>query len=154
MVHLIKALGPPNQSSWSTQAPFFCRDYALLFGSVGLTTTFIPSFRNMRIFSFIAILGTTFTSWYLVAEAGEVGLQPHLWSQAPTQGLRAFVEGGTALLFVYGGHAMLMLVLHSCFPVFPCNPPSAALVLAPASPAPVLIWASAEGKLGQCMSIS
>ncbi|KAL3151650.1 hypothetical protein ABBQ38_012639 [Trebouxia sp. C0009 RCD-2024] len=89
------------------------RDYALLFGSVGLTTTFIPSFRNMRIFSFIAILGTTFTSWYLVAEAGEAGLQPHLWSQAPTQGLRAFVEGGTALLFVYGGHAMLMSVLQS-----------------------------------------
>jgi len=81
-----------------------CRDYALLFGSVGLTTSFIPSFRNMRIFSFIAILGTTFTAWYMVSQASAQGLQ----GQAPTQGLQAFVEGSTNLLFVYGGHAMLM----------------------------------------------
>ena len=85
-----------------------CRDYALLFGSVGLSTTFIPSFRNMRIFSFIAMLGTTFTAWYMVAEASAAGLKPNLWSQPPAQGLQAFVEGGTALIFVYGGHAMLM----------------------------------------------
>lgn len=67
----------------------------------------------MRIFSFIAILGTTFTAWYMVAEASAAGVQPRLWNQAPTQGLRAFVEGGTALLFVYGGHAMLMSVLQT-----------------------------------------
>lgn len=90
------------------QLAFLCRDYALLFGSVGLSTTFIPSFRNMRIFSFIAILGTTFTAWYMVAEASAAGLKPNLWSQPPAQGLQAFVEGGTALIFVYGGHAMLM----------------------------------------------
>ena len=62
----------------------------------------------MRIFSFIAILGTTFTAWYMVAEASAAGLKPNLWSQPPAQGLQAFVEGGTALIFVYGGHAMLM----------------------------------------------
>ncbi|DBA89592.1 TPA: Lymphocyte transmembrane adapter 1 [Trebouxia sp. C0005] len=89
------------------------RDYALLFGSVGLTTSFIPSFRNMRIFSFIAILGTTFTAWYMVAQASAQGLQEGLWGQAPTQGLQAFVEGSTNLLFVYGGHAMLMEVMDS-----------------------------------------
>ena len=79
-----------------------------MFGSVGLTTSFIPSFRNMRIFSFIAILGTTFTAWYMVSQASAQGLQEGLWGQAPTQGLQAFVEGSTNLLFVYGGHAMLM----------------------------------------------
>ena len=76
----------------------------------------------MRIFSFIAILGTTFTAWYMVAEASAAGLQPHLWNQAPTQGLRAFVEGGTALLFVYGGHAMLMSVLPVLFPSVSLTP--------------------------------
>ena len=85
-----------------------CRDYALLFGRVGLTTTFIPSFRNMRIFSFIAILGTTFTAWYMVSEASRQGLQKGLWGQAPAEGVQAFVEGSTNLLFVWGGHAMLM----------------------------------------------
>ncbi|KAL0027200.1 hypothetical protein WJX77_002860 [Trebouxia sp. C0004] len=89
------------------------RDYALLFGSVGLTTSFIPSFRNMRIFSFVAILGTSFTAWYMVAHASAQGLQEGLWGQAPTQGLQAFVEGSTNLLFVYGGHAMLMEVMDS-----------------------------------------
>ena len=98
----------PDAMTCMQQCITACRDYALLFGSVGLTTTFIPSFRNMRIFSFIAILGTTFTAWYMVAQASSQGLQKGLWGQGPTQGVQSFVEGSTNLLFVYGGHAMLM----------------------------------------------
>ena len=70
--------------------------------------TFIPSFRNMRIFSCLALLGTTFTAWYLVGYAGSHGYQRGLWGIPSNQSLQSFVEGGTNLLFVYGGHAMLV----------------------------------------------
>ena len=40
-----------------------CRDYSLMFGGGALLVSFVPSFRNMRILSIIAILGTTYTSW-------------------------------------------------------------------------------------------
>lgn len=78
--------------------------------------TFIPSFRNMRIFSFIALLGTTFTAWYLVAHSAPHGYQKGLWGIPGNQNLQNFVLGGTNLLFVYGGHAMLVyaLLLTNC----------------------------------------
>ena len=62
----------------------------------------------MRIFAFIAIVGTTFTAWYLVAHAAQQGCQGHLWGIPANTSLQDFVEGGTNLLFVYGGHAMLV----------------------------------------------
>lgn len=80
----------------------------MLFGSIGLLMTFIPSFRNMRIFSSIALLGTTFTAWYLVGHAASHGCQRGLWGIPGNQTLQNFVVGGTNLLFVYGGHAMLV----------------------------------------------
>lgn len=38
-------------------------DWALVFGGVAMCMSLIPNFRNFRLFSFIALVATTFTSW-------------------------------------------------------------------------------------------
>ena len=57
---VLSVLGTPVKPS-PTSVP--CRDYSLMFGGGALLVSFVPSFRNMRILSIIAILGTTYTSW-------------------------------------------------------------------------------------------
>jgi hypothetical protein len=34
-----------------------------VFGGIAMLMSLIPDFRNFRIFSFIALLATTFTAW-------------------------------------------------------------------------------------------
>ena len=51
----------PQSSQVHSHVP--CRDYSLMFGGGALLVSFVPSFRNMRILSMVAILGTTYTSW-------------------------------------------------------------------------------------------
>lgn len=38
-------------------------DFTFIFGGIALLMALIPSFRNMRLFSLLALLGTTYTSW-------------------------------------------------------------------------------------------
>ena len=41
------------------------RTWTYLFGACCATTVFIPSFHNYRIWSFLGLLMTTYTAWYL-----------------------------------------------------------------------------------------
>lgn len=41
------------------------RTWTYIFGACCATTVFIPSFHNYRIWSFLGLLMTTFTAWYL-----------------------------------------------------------------------------------------
>eukprot|EP00891_Asterochloris_glomerata_P000679 jgi/Astpho2/679/Aster-x0950 len=95
-------------------ARFSKRDYSLMFGGGALLVSFVPSFRNMRILSMVAILGTTYTSWYMLAFAkankgtGQATLVAEL-STVPQ--LRQAAAATATILFTYGGHAMLVEVM-------------------------------------------
>jgi hypothetical protein len=44
----------------------------------------IPSFRSVRALTLLALLGTTYTSWYMMASSWAHGLQPHAATLQPT----------------------------------------------------------------------
>jgi hypothetical protein len=45
------------------------RTWTYIFGACCATTVFIPSFHNYRIWSFLGLLMTTYTAWYLTIAA-------------------------------------------------------------------------------------
>lgn len=53
------------------------RTWAIIFGALSLTVDLLPTLHNFRIFSFVGVLTTTYTSWYMLSAAisrGQVGL--------------------------------------------------------------------------------
>jgi hypothetical protein len=40
-----------------------CRDWAFVFGGIAMLMSLLPGFRNFRLFSFTALVATTFTAW-------------------------------------------------------------------------------------------
>jgi len=58
------------------------RTWTYIFGACCATTVFIPSFHNYRIWSFIGLLMTTYTAWYLTIAAiahGQVSKFFYVW---------------------------------------------------------------------------
>lgn len=66
-----------------------------------------PLPRNMRLFSLLALIGTTYTSWYMMAESWKHGLNAAAATQPPL-GLDAFFQGFSNIVFTFGGHCMIM----------------------------------------------
>jgi len=53
------------------------RTWALIFGAASLSVDLLPTLHNFRIFSFVGVLTTTYTSWYMLSSAiahGQVNL--------------------------------------------------------------------------------
>ncbi|EFN55688.1 hypothetical protein CHLNCDRAFT_133952 [Chlorella variabilis] len=98
------------------------RSWALVFGGVAMLMSLIPSFRNFRIFSFIALVATTFTAWYMVAMGiigyNDEGLQSVAWTDQTPPSLDGFFAGASNIIFTFGGHAMLLEVMDSMFRPF------------------------------------
>ena len=58
------------------------RTWTYIFGACCATTVFIPSFHNYRIWSFLGLLMTTYTAWYLTIAAiahGQVSKFFYVW---------------------------------------------------------------------------
>lgn len=72
----------------------------------------VPGMRNMRPFSFLALVGTTYTAWYMM------GMSWANWhprtvaraARAPPPGVEAFFQAFSNIVFTFGGHCMLMWV--------------------------------------------
>ncbi|GAB4818758.1 hypothetical protein N2152v2_005804 [Parachlorella kessleri] len=95
------------------------RDWALVFGGVATCMTLLPSFRNARVFSFLALIATTYTAWYMVAMGikgyNDEGLSSQAWREQKPMGLDGFFAGASNIIFTFGGHAMLLEVMDSMF---------------------------------------
>lgn len=62
------------------------RDYALIFGAASMVTILIPTLHNYRLWSFIGLVATSYTSWFLVGAAvhhGKVRLSRKSVSSPP-----------------------------------------------------------------------
>jgi auxin influx carrier (AUX1 LAX family) len=92
------------------------RTYALAWGGAMLAFTAVPSYRDTRVINGIALLGTTFTAWYIVvaskpaaaaaaAAAGLVRLPPTPLGPASA---RNFFLGGTIIIGSLSGHVICM----------------------------------------------
>ena len=74
----------------------------------------IPSFRNVRALTLLALIGTTYTSWYMIGSSWAHGLKPYAATLQPTS-IENIFAATSNILFTFGGHCMLLEVLDSQF---------------------------------------
>ncbi|GAX79909.1 hypothetical protein CEUSTIGMA_g7349.t1 [Chlamydomonas eustigma] len=92
------------------------RDFTLLSGGIASCFVFVPLFRHMRVFVFIALFGSSYVAYYMIAESIQHGFPNAAATAAaqPTEFLDIF-QAVSNILFTFGGHAMLIEVLDGQF---------------------------------------
>ncbi|KAJ7519732.1 hypothetical protein O6H91_20G053800 [Diphasiastrum complanatum] len=88
------------------------RTWTFIFGVIFILTVFIPTAYNYRMWSFVGILMTTYTAWYLTISAATIGQQPDATHSAPSS-LVPYFTGATNLLFTFGGHSVTVEIMHA-----------------------------------------
>ncbi|RCV37244.1 hypothetical protein SEVIR_8G047900v4 [Setaria viridis] len=88
------------------------RTWTYIFGACCATTVFIPSFHNYRIWSFLGLLMTTYTAWYLTIAAITHGQVEGVTHSGPTK-MVLYFTGATNILYTFGGHAVTVEIMHA-----------------------------------------
>ncbi|KHG25803.1 Auxin transporter-like protein 5 [Gossypium arboreum] len=88
------------------------RTWTYIFGACCATTVFIPSFHNYRIWSFLGLLMTTYTAWYLTIASLLHGQVEGVQHTGPTK-LVLYFTGATNILYTFGGHAVTVEIMHA-----------------------------------------
>ncbi|GFS42777.1 like AUXIN RESISTANT 2 [Actinidia rufa] len=77
------------------------RTWTYIFGACCATTVFIPSFRNYRIWSFLGLIMTTYTAWYLTIASLLHGQVEGVKHSGPSK-LVLYFTGATNILYTFG----------------------------------------------------
>ncbi|WOL05931.1 hypothetical protein Cni_G14662 [Canna indica] len=88
------------------------RTWTYIFGACCATTVFIPSFHNYRIWSFLGLLMTTYTAWYLTVASLLHGQVEGVKHSGPAK-LVLYFTGATNILYTFGGHAVTVEIMHA-----------------------------------------
>ncbi|MQL96324.1 hypothetical protein Taro_028997 [Colocasia esculenta] len=95
------------------------RTWTYIFGACCATTVFVPSFHNYRIWSFLGLMMTTYTAWYLAIAAlmhGQarliINLAEGVTHSGPTK-MVLYFTGATNILYTFGGHAVTVEIMHA-----------------------------------------
>ncbi|CAH9106983.1 unnamed protein product [Cuscuta epithymum] len=88
------------------------RSWTYIFGACCATTVFIPSFHNYRIWSFLGLLMTSYTAWYLTLASLLHGQVEGVKHSGPTK-LVLYFTGATNILYTFGGHAVTVEIMHA-----------------------------------------
>ncbi|KAJ7298217.1 hypothetical protein O6H91_Y009700 [Diphasiastrum complanatum] len=88
------------------------RTWTLIFGAIFLLTALIPTAHNYRLWSFMGILMTTYTSWYLTIAAVTNGQVSDVKHTGPEK-LDAYFIGATNILYAFGGHGFTVEIMHA-----------------------------------------
>ncbi|XP_043703232.1 auxin transporter-like protein 3 isoform X2 [Telopea speciosissima] len=88
------------------------RTWTYIFGACCATTVFIPSFHNYRIWSFLGLLMTTYTAWYLTIASLIHGQVEGVKHSGPTK-MVLYFTGATNILYTFGGHAVTVEIMHA-----------------------------------------
>lgn len=88
------------------------RTWTYIFGACCATTVFIPSFHNYRIWSFLGLVMTTYTAWYLAIASILHGQVDGVKHSGPTK-MVLYFTGATNILYTFGGHAVTVEVMHA-----------------------------------------
>ncbi|KAL0314280.1 UNVERIFIED_CONTAM: Auxin transporter-like protein 3 [Sesamum angustifolium] len=78
------------------------RTWTYIFGACCATTVFIPSFHNYRIWSFLGLIMTSYTAWYLTIASLIHGQVEGVKHSGPA-GLVLYFTGATNILYTFGG---------------------------------------------------
>ncbi|BAF26075.1 auxin transporter-like protein 3 [Oryza sativa Japonica Group] len=88
------------------------RTWTYIFGACCATTVFIPSFHNYRIWSFLGLLMTTYTAWYIAVASLIHGQVEGVAHSGPTS-IVLYFTGATNILYTFGGHAVTVEIMHA-----------------------------------------
>ncbi|TKV97128.1 hypothetical protein SEVIR_9G475300v4 [Setaria viridis] len=88
------------------------RTWTYIFGACCATTVFIPSFHNYRIWSFLGLVMTTYTAWYLAIASIIHGQVDGVKHSGPTM-MVLYFTGATNILYTFGGHAVTVEIMHA-----------------------------------------
>ncbi|XP_058756925.1 auxin transporter-like protein 3 [Vicia villosa] len=88
------------------------RTWTYIFGACCATTVFIPSFHNYRIWSFLGLVMTTYTAWYMTIASLVHGQAEDVKHSGPTK-LVLYFTGATNILYTFGGHAVTVEIMHA-----------------------------------------
>ncbi|KAF3796417.1 Auxin transporter-like protein 5 [Nymphaea thermarum] len=88
------------------------RTWTYIFGACCATTVFVPSFHNYRIWSFLGLVMTTYTSWYLTIAALLHGQVEGVEHSGPSK-MVLYFTGATNILYTFGGHAVTVEIMHA-----------------------------------------
>ncbi|XP_019414162.1 PREDICTED: auxin transporter-like protein 5 [Lupinus angustifolius] len=88
------------------------RTWTYIFGACCATTVFIPSFHNYRIWSFVGLVMTTYTAWYLTIASLLHGQVEGVKHSGPAK-LVLYFTGATNILYTFGGHAVTVEIMHA-----------------------------------------
>ncbi|CAN6374276.1 unnamed protein product [Urochloa humidicola] len=88
------------------------RTWTYIFGACCATTVFIPSFHNYRMWSFLGLLMTTYTAWYLTIAAIAHGQVEGVTHSGPKK-MVLYFTGATNILYTFGGHAVTVEIMHA-----------------------------------------
>ncbi|PQP96333.1 auxin transporter-like protein 2 [Prunus yedoensis var. nudiflora] len=88
------------------------RTWTYIFGACCATTVFIPSFHNYRVWSFLGLVMTTYTAWYLTIASFLHGQVEGVKHSGPTK-LVLYFTGATNILYTFGGHAVTVEIMHA-----------------------------------------
>ncbi|BBG95665.1 like AUXIN RESISTANT 2 [Prunus dulcis] len=88
------------------------RTWTYIFGACCATTVFIPSFHNYRIWSFLGLIMTTYTAWYLTIASLIHGKVEGVKHSGPTT-MVLYFTGATNILYTFGGHAVTVEIMHA-----------------------------------------
>jgi auxin influx carrier (AUX1 LAX family) len=88
------------------------RTWTIVFGAISLVVILLPTIHNFRIWSFLGVLTTTYTAWYMFSTSIAHGQVPNVKHSAPID-LQSFFTGTTNILFASGGHAITIEIMHA-----------------------------------------
>jgi auxin influx carrier (AUX1 LAX family) len=80
------------------------RTLSCIVGAVMSLACFIPTYREYRVFSFLGLVATSYTAWYMVTESVIVGPAPDVVYKGPTS-LKMFFTCFSSLVFMFGTHS-------------------------------------------------
>ncbi|KAJ7521868.1 hypothetical protein O6H91_19G072200 [Diphasiastrum complanatum] len=88
------------------------RTWTIIFGACCMSTIFVPTAHNLRVFSFFGILMTSYTAWYMTIASVAHGQVPNV-KLSGAKNLEQYFTGATNLLFAFGGHAVTVEIMHA-----------------------------------------
>ncbi|RZC62560.1 hypothetical protein C5167_024330 [Papaver somniferum] len=88
------------------------RTWTYIFGACCATTVFVPSFHNYRVWSFLGLVMTTYTAWYLTIASLLHGQNEGVVHSGPAK-MVLYFTGATNILYTFGGHAVTVEIMHA-----------------------------------------
>lgn len=89
------------------------RTYAIIFGAILCLFAFVPSFRHFRVLNVIALIGTSYTSMYILISTAIKGKSPTADPGRGPISAEGYFNGAAVLISALGSHSIALEMMDS-----------------------------------------